>query len=87
MVVALLVIWVEPDHKPVLHLPKQQGPTAWIITLRYQCPLKEPKIFICFIIMILTYSSLIQATFNRPKKVTLGVEVPKFLSLLSEIGF
>ena len=28
--VAFLVVWVEPGQQPVLYLPKQQGPTAWI---------------------------------------------------------
>ena len=38
VVVAFLVVWVEPDQQPVLHLPKQHCPTAWITALRYQCP-------------------------------------------------
>ena len=38
VVVAFLVVWVEPDQQPVLHLPKQLCPTAWITTLRYPCP-------------------------------------------------
>ena len=35
---AFLVVWVEPDQQPGLHLPKQQRPTDCNTALRYQCP-------------------------------------------------
>ena len=38
--VAFLVVWNEPDPQPVLYLPKQLCPMAWITALRYQCQLK-----------------------------------------------
>ena len=37
--VAFLVVWIEPDLQPVLHLPKQQCPMAWIKALHYPCQL------------------------------------------------
>ena len=35
-IVTFLEAWGEPDLHPVLHLPKQQRPAAWITALRYQ---------------------------------------------------
>ena len=39
--VTFFVVWLVPDQQPVLHLPKQQCPSAWITALCYLSTLRH----------------------------------------------
>ena len=45
--IAFLMVLVEPDQQPVLHLPKQKPLIAQITALHCQCLLKQPGFFKC----------------------------------------